>query len=71
MKLRRHFRIGLMLTLVLAPAASTLAQDSKCRVEPFQGATLPSGAVAQTRQDGSARPSESAGQSRRGPLSEP
>ncbi|MBC8119629.1 MAG: Ig-like domain-containing protein [Burkholderiaceae bacterium] len=31
------------------PAVPALAQNSKCRVEPFQGATLPSGAVVQMR----------------------
>lgn len=35
--------------LVLVPAVPAPAQNSKCRVEPFQGATLPSGAVVQMR----------------------
>ena len=43
-----HYLCGCVL-VVLAPIGGALAQQPVCRVEPFQGATSPQGAVARMR----------------------
>jgi Bacterial Ig domain len=42
----RLYKLGATLTVALLAWPPALAQSSACRVEPFQGATLPQGAVA-------------------------
>ena len=41
--------LGTCTLLLLAATGSAQAQQQRCRVEPFQGATLPQGAIAYMR----------------------
>ena len=44
--MRRSTRLPIIAALGLAASSPVLAQQQLCRIEPFQGATLPQGAVA-------------------------
>ena len=44
--MRKGVRLLIIAALGLASSSSVLAQQQHCRIEPFQGATLPQGAIA-------------------------
>jgi len=44
--MRKDARLAVAVTFGLAASSATLAEQQRCRIEPFQGATLPQGAIA-------------------------